>query len=197
MIKGSDILLRAPRQRCATVAKRLTKARARTDESRPHHGRTLPGNRLRARYDAFHAARARTDLVTRLYARAMGEDHPTDVAASGSCDMPLLGPTAARLRMRPGRLLTDAGCGTGGIGLWLARALALRLDGFDCSPVAVARAGTRRHVFLGARAGRAVFRVAEPEDTGCPTSLPTASCVWTSSAAPPARTRCCASSPAS
>jgi ubiquinone/menaquinone biosynthesis C-methylase UbiE len=127
-----------------------------------------PGNQRSAQYDAFHATRARTGLITRLYAQAMGKDYPAEVAASGSCDWPLLGLMAARLRMSPGRLLVDAGCGTGGIGLWLARALALRLEGFDLSPVAVAQAAGRRHAFLGAAADRAAFRVAELEDTGLP-----------------------------
>ncbi|MER6198072.1 class I SAM-dependent methyltransferase [Streptomyces sp. NPDC001586] len=126
----------------------------------PHAGRS-------AQYDAFHAARTRTDLVARLYAAAMGEDYPAEVAASSSCDWPLLGLMTARLRMRPGQLLVDAGCGTGGIGLWLARALALRLEGFDLSPVAITQATGRRPHF-GLPAERAAFRVAELENTGLP-----------------------------
>ncbi|MGW1870404.1 class I SAM-dependent methyltransferase [Streptomyces mauvecolor] len=125
-----------------------------------------PGGRS-AQYDAFHLARARTDLVARLYAEAMGEDYPVEVAASSSCDWPLLGLLTARLRLRPGQLLMDAGCGTGGIGLWLARALDLRLAGFDLSPVAVAQAAARRTHF-GTPDGRAVFHVADLEDTGLP-----------------------------
>ncbi|MCQ8836181.1 class I SAM-dependent methyltransferase [Streptomyces malaysiensis] len=140
--------------------------------------------RLAAQYDAFHTARARTPLVARLYAAALGEDYPEEVAASSSCDWPLLGLITMRLRMRPGRLLVDAGCGTGGIGLWLARALdagcgtggiglwlaralAARLIGFDLSPVAVAQATARRDRFL-VPAGRAAFRVAELDATGLP-----------------------------
>lgn len=122
-----------------------------------------------AQYDAFHAARARTGLVAHLYAEAMGEDYPAEVAASSSCDWPLLGLMTARLRMRPGQVLIDAGCGAGGIGLWLARALAVRLVGFDISPVAAAQATTRRAHFLGeGSTGRAAFRVAELEKTGLP-----------------------------
>ncbi|MCM2424121.1 class I SAM-dependent methyltransferase [Streptomyces sp. RKAG293] len=72
----------------------------------------------------------------------------------------------------------DAGCGTSGIGLWLARALALRLrlrlrlrlQGFDLSPIAVAQATGHRHHF-GMSADRATFRVAELEDTGLPDSI--------------------------
>ncbi|MFD9394787.1 class I SAM-dependent methyltransferase [Streptomyces sp. NPDC060000] len=128
------------------------------------------GEQRSAQYDAFHTARARTDLVSHLYAEAMGEDYLVEVAASSSCDWPLLGLMTVRLRMPPGRLLVDAGCGTGGIGLWLARALAVRLAGFDLSPVAVAQATGRRANFLGADTGRAAFRVADLEDTGLPDS---------------------------
>ncbi|GAA0667160.1 hypothetical protein GCM10009535_53750 [Streptomyces thermocarboxydovorans] len=127
----------------------------------------VPAGQRSVQYDAFHAARARTDLVARLYAAAMGEDYPVEVAASSSCDWPLLGLMTARLKMRPGQLLVDAGCGTGGIGLWLARALALRLEGFDLSPVAIAHAADRRSRF-GLPAERAAFRVAELENTGLP-----------------------------
>ncbi|HET6857488.1 MAG TPA: class I SAM-dependent methyltransferase [Streptomyces sp.] len=121
-----------------------------------------------AQYDALHRAREQTDLVARLYAAAMGEDYPDEVAASSSCDWPLLGLITTRLRARPGQLLVDAGCGTGGIGLWLARALALRLEGFDLSPAAVAQAAARCPHFLGDDASRATFRVAALEETGLP-----------------------------
>ncbi|KQZ16579.1 class I SAM-dependent methyltransferase (plasmid) [Streptomyces clavifer] len=123
-----------------------------------------------AQYDAFHTARARTDLVARMYAAAMGADYPFEIGASSSCDWPLLGLITSRLSMRPGQLLVDAGCGTGGIGLWLARALALRLDGFDLSPVAVTQATARRPHFLGSNTARATFRVADLQNTSLPTS---------------------------
>ncbi|MEU2977210.1 class I SAM-dependent methyltransferase [Streptomyces hirsutus] len=127
----------------------------------------LPPDGRSAPYDAFYTARARTDLVTRLYAAAMGENYPSEVAAFSSCDWPLLGLMTARLRLRPGQMLVDAGCGTGGIGLWLARALSLRLAGFDLSPVAVVQAAARRSHF-GLPAARTAFRVAELENTGLP-----------------------------
>ncbi|MER5556789.1 class I SAM-dependent methyltransferase [Streptomyces sp. NPDC002793] len=123
-----------------------------------------------AQYDAFHTARARTDLVARMYAAAMGADYPAEIGASSSCDWPLLALITSRLSMRPGQLLVDAGCGTGGIGLWLARALALRLDGFDLSPVAVNQATARRPHFLGNDTARATFRVADLQNTSLPDS---------------------------
>ncbi len=138
-----------------------------TTHPTPKHVPTLPSP---AQYDAFHTARARTDLVARMYAAAMGADYPAEIGASSSCDWPLLGLITSRLSMRPGQLLVDAGCGTGGIGLWLARALALRLDGFDLSPVAVTQAAARRPYFLGNDAARATFRVADLQNTSLPAS---------------------------
>ncbi|MEU6059102.1 hypothetical protein [Streptomyces sp. NPDC047097] len=79
----------------------------------------------------------------------MGEDYPGEVAASSSCHWPLLGLPPARLRLDPGRLLVDAGCGTGGIGLWLVRAL-----------------GADRRPAFGLTAARAAFYVADFEDPG-------------------------------
>jgi ubiquinone/menaquinone biosynthesis C-methylase UbiE len=124
---------------------------------------------LAAQFDAFHAARARTDLVARLYAQAMGEEYPHELQDSSSCDWPLLGMMTARLRLRPGQVLVDAGCGTGGTGLWLARALAVRLHGLDMSAVAVDQAASRRRAF-GLPPERAVFRVGGLEHTGLPDS---------------------------
>ncbi|RKN50087.1 class I SAM-dependent methyltransferase, partial [Streptomyces klenkii] len=79
---------------------------------------------------------------------------------------PLLALMVTRLRLRPGQLLVDAGCGTGGVGLWLARAMSARLAGLDLSPVAIAHAAARRPHFLPQ--GRASFSVAPIEATGLP-----------------------------
>jgi predicted TPR repeat methyltransferase len=103
----------------------------------PMRALSATAQELQKHFNAFHAARAASDLVTRLYAEAMGEQYPVEVAASSSCDFTLLGTMVTRLCLRPGQVLADIGCGTGGVGLWLARALALRLTGVDVSPTAI------------------------------------------------------------
>ncbi|MFF3127961.1 class I SAM-dependent methyltransferase [Streptomyces sp. NPDC057908] len=123
--------------------------------------------RLADRFDALHDARSRSTIAARLYAEALGEEYPGQVAASGSCDWTLLSLLVARLRLRPRQVLVDAGCGTGGIGLWLARALDSDLIGVDLSPVAVREAATRRSGF-GLAPDRAAFRTASLEATGLP-----------------------------
>ncbi|MFJ8158355.1 class I SAM-dependent methyltransferase [Streptomyces sp. NPDC094468] len=116
--------------------------------------------------DAGHAARAGTPLIADLYSQAMGGDYPHEVAANSSCDWPLLGLLVSRLHLAPGQMLVDAGCGTGGIGLWLARALNARLTGFDASAVALAHAASRAAGFVPP--GRASFQAARLENTGLP-----------------------------
>ncbi|MFE7115953.1 hypothetical protein ACFU99_11100 [Streptomyces sp. NPDC057654] len=114
-------------------------------------------------------ARARTDLVAGMYA----EDYPSEVAASSSCDWPLLGLMTTRLRMHPDQLLVDAGCGTG---LWLARTLMAHLEGVDLESTATAKVTARRARCLAPDSGWAVggavsldvlFTAAEAEDR-CP-----------------------------
>lgn len=58
-----------------------------------------------------------------------GVAYPAEVAANSSCDWPLLGALTGRLQLRSGQVLADVGCGTGGIGLWPARALKVQRVG--------------------------------------------------------------------
>jgi SAM-dependent methyltransferase len=123
---------------------------------------------LQTHFNAFHAARAASDLVSQLYAKAMGDAYPAEIAASSSCDWTVLGTMVTRLSMRPDQALVDVGCGTGGVGLWLSRALAVRLAGIDISSTAVELAAARRSSFVPPE--RAEFRVGTLESTGLPDS---------------------------
>jgi SAM-dependent methyltransferase len=93
--------------------------------------------------DAFHVAAAGRGLNSRLFAEAFGEEYPADVDPNSSCTWTVLGEMVRRLRLRPNGLLVDLGCGRGGTGLWLARALSARLVGLDISAKAVELAGER------------------------------------------------------
>ncbi|MGW1496806.1 class I SAM-dependent methyltransferase [Streptomyces sp. NPDC002402] len=119
---------------------------------------------LQQGFNAWHRARASTDLLPRLYAAAMGDAYPDEVAAFSSCDWAVLGEMVTRLRMRPGQVLLDLGCGTGGVGLWLARALNLRLLGIDISDAAIELAAARRSLFVAP--DRAEFRVGTLQASG-------------------------------
>ncbi|MET7814193.1 class I SAM-dependent methyltransferase [Streptomyces sp. NPDC005395] len=121
---------------------------------------------LQTHFDAFHTARAKSPFVSRLYAEALGDAYPAEVAAYSSCDWPLLGTLVGRLCLRPGQVLADLGCGTGGVGLWLARALDVHLLGVDISPAAVRLAEARAARFVST--ARAVFTVGTLDATGLP-----------------------------
>ncbi|MEU9918908.1 class I SAM-dependent methyltransferase [Streptomyces sp. NPDC051001] len=117
-------------------------------------------------YDAFHAARAHSPIVSQLYAQAMGDAYPTEVAPNSSCDWPLLATLTGRLQLRPDQILADIGCGTGGVGLWLARALNVRLTGIDVSATAIRLATERRKNFVADE--RTHFAIGSLEHTGLP-----------------------------
>jgi SAM-dependent methyltransferase len=113
-----------------------------------------------------HAALHNSVLMRRLYAVAMGDQYPVEVEPFSSCTWWLLGRLVSVLRLCPDDLLVDLGCGRGGPGLWLARALSARLIGIDFSPVAIDLAARRAGAFVAA--GRAEFRVAAFDQTGLP-----------------------------
>ncbi|MFC1438051.1 class I SAM-dependent methyltransferase [Streptacidiphilus sp. N1-10] len=125
---------------------------------------------VRERTDRFHTARAaqggRDSLATRLHAEAFGAEYPEEVDPASSCTWQVLGGMVRGLRLRPGQTLVDLGCGNGGTGLWLARALNARLVGVDISPVAVGIAGERAAAFVPE--GRAEFRTGTFLRTGLP-----------------------------
>jgi cyclopropane fatty-acyl-phospholipid synthase-like methyltransferase len=77
-----------------------------------------------------------------------------------------LGQAAAGLRLRPGALLVDLGCGRGGPGIWVARATSATLVGVDFSEEACRLAAERAAVF--GLADRSTFRVARLDGTGLP-----------------------------
>ena len=117
-------------------------------------------------YDRFHEACDVRGVFLRLRAEAWGEEFPEEVDPSSSCTWSVLGEMVGRLRLAPGGLLVDLGCGRGGTGLWLARALNARLLGLDVSARALEIA-RRRAVDFGA-ADRADFRLVTFERTGLP-----------------------------
>ncbi|WP_433290394.1 class I SAM-dependent methyltransferase [Pseudonocardia sp. CA-142604] len=115
-------------------------------------------------YDQAFRALHDSRLVRRLWAEAMGEQYPEEVDPFSSCCWWLLGQFVAGLRLGPGGTVVDLGCGRGGPGLWLARALSARLVGIDISPVAIELARSRAPQFLAD--DQASFHVAEFGSTG-------------------------------
>lgn len=117
-------------------------------------------------FDLQFRAQAQSPLLNELWARAWGEEYPAEVAPFSSCSWSVLGEMVSALRLRPGQGLVDLGCGTGGAGLWLARAFGADLVGVDFSGAAIELAVARAGRWLPA--GRAEFRVGRFESTGLP-----------------------------
>lgn len=117
-------------------------------------------------FDLLHAGVHESRLVRDLWAQAMGDLYPVDVEPGSSCSWWVLGHAVAALRLKPDNLLVDLGCGRGGPGLWLARALSVRLIGIDFSSVAVELASSRAAAF--GVASRVEFRRATFEHSMLP-----------------------------
>lgn len=116
--------------------------------------------------DPFGAAALRdgSALFRELWVRAWGPEYPVDVRPHSSCTWRLLQQLVEALGMKPGDSLVDLGCGTGGVGLWLARELELHLVGVDRSSTAIDVA-RRRAAESGASA---VFATGDFAATGLP-----------------------------
>jgi ubiquinone/menaquinone biosynthesis C-methylase UbiE len=107
--------------------------------------RPLTGNRAE-RFDRL-AERYGKPFFESLWVRAWGEQYPTEVQPHSSCTRDLLRQLVDVLALRPRQVLADLGCGTGGVGLWLARELNVSLRAIDCSPLAIEIANQRIHAW--------------------------------------------------
>ena len=117
-------------------------------------------------FDLQFRAQTQSALLNELWAEAWGEEYPAEVAPFSSCSWSVLGEMISALKLRPGQRLVDLGCGTGGAGLWLARAFDANLVGVDFSEAAIELATARANHWLPA--DRAEFRVGSFESTGLP-----------------------------
>jgi ubiquinone/menaquinone biosynthesis C-methylase UbiE len=103
-------------------------------------------------------------LSQALWVRAWGDRYPEDVAPYSSCTKELLDQVRQEVEVSGHGTLADLGCGVGGVGLWLAKTLQLRLEGVDCSSRAIEIALQR--VSEWGLVGRARFRVGDFASTG-------------------------------
>ncbi|MGM0633510.1 MAG: class I SAM-dependent DNA methyltransferase [Pseudomonadota bacterium] len=89
---------------------------------------------------SHHADRFSSALFASLWVDAWGDQYPVQVAPFSSCTHRLLGQLEQQSGLRPGDVLVDLGCGTGGVGLWLAERQHARLIGVDrcCDATAIA-----------------------------------------------------------
>jgi ubiquinone/menaquinone biosynthesis C-methylase UbiE len=100
-------------------------------------------------YDQLFAGLGADSLVHDLHRRALGTDHPEGIDVFSLCTNDTLEQALAQLRMPPGGVLVDLGCGLGGPGRWLARHGGTRLIGIDFSRVALRLAAGYAAGYLG------------------------------------------------
>jgi ubiquinone/menaquinone biosynthesis C-methylase UbiE len=115
-------------------------------------------------FDRAHREAAKSDLLWQVSNRAYGADCPTELQAWGMTTWWTLGRFVSGLRLIPRQRLLDLGCGRGGVGLWLARALNVNLVGVDWSAAGVREAATRSMRFVPQ--DRARFQVGDLTATG-------------------------------
>lgn len=108
-------------------------------------------------YDAVYDALPRGQTFRRLWrANACGGDFPEQFAHIGFLTVAEARRLRDLLQVRPGQMLADLACGTGGPGLWMTRETGAVLTGVDPSPAGLAAA--RDRAAAAGLAGRATFR---------------------------------------
>ncbi|MFJ5220968.1 SAM-dependent methyltransferase [Streptomyces sp. NPDC088354] len=107
-----------------------------------------------------------SQLWLRTFEEAYRGEFPREAAPLSDCTWRTLGDMVAELRLNPGSILVDIGCGQGGPGCWMARALNCELIGIDHSKVAVEQAAETAKSFNIAE--RSTFRLGFLDATGLP-----------------------------
>lgn len=92
---------------------------------------------------SFHADRYGSAFFASLWVDAWGDQYPIEVFPFSSCTYQLLEQLAQQLSLTPNMSLVDMGCGTGGVGLWLAREHEIQVIGIDRCSDAIAIANSR------------------------------------------------------
>jgi len=106
------------------------------------------------RYGPVLAVQHESPTFKAIWRHVYGADYPEEAEPFGFLTRTELEHLMKRLRMHPGGLLADLGCGRGGPGMWVARETGAHLVGLDVAPQGPAAAQRRAAAFaLGGRAG--------------------------------------------
>ncbi|HEU5200040.1 MAG TPA: class I SAM-dependent methyltransferase [Ktedonobacterales bacterium] len=98
-------------------------------------------------FDGVFAALAQSPTIRRIWREAYGDEYPEDAQPFGFITLSMLQRIAREVHVEPGHTLADLACGSGGPGLWVARATGARLVGIDYSSIAVRQARQRAAAF--------------------------------------------------
>jgi len=129
-----------------------------------------PAASTAAAFDQSHQGRLRSAVVEQIYQAAFGADYPAAARPSAFYSAVTLRLAIDALRLRPGNVVADLGCGHGGPGLWAAQQTGAALIGIDLSPAGIELARHRAAQLGLDRQAR--FLVGDLAATG----LPDASC---------------------
>lgn len=120
---------------------------------------------MQAAYDLLHRAQGQSKQLQRIWCmHPSGPDYPEAFGHMSFITLDEVRRMAEVSAVRPGHLLVDTGCGTGGPGLLFARETGARLHGVDLSREAIAAAGARAHVV--GLSDRARFSIGTFDATG-------------------------------
>ncbi len=108
-----------------------------------HHFRAL---------ETLFAGQAISPAYLAVFQEVYGRDYVAEVQPLNYTGLDELRQIAAALRVGPGQVFVDLGCGRGGPGLWVARETGARLVGMDMVPLAVEAARSRAADFGSADA---------------------------------------------
>jgi SAM-dependent methyltransferase len=117
-----------------------------------------------AYFDQWYADMASSPARDAIVARTLGL--PPELQSTSLLTWQGIGDVTGALRMAPGGLLVDVGCGRGGYGIEVARRAGARLLGVDFSEVALAAARLSAARLLPV--GQAEFRAGTLTATGLP-----------------------------
>jgi len=98
-------------------------------------------------FDRSFTAVAQSQITQRILYEAYGSDYVEEVEPHSFITRPLLQCIAQELRVGPGQVFADLGCGRGGPGLWVARETGACLLGIDFSRVGIEHAAQRARLF--------------------------------------------------
>jgi SAM-dependent methyltransferase len=103
-------------------------------------------------------------VAARIWSEVFGDEYPAKLDIYSFISVSELNRFVGELRMSPGDVLVDVGCGRGGPGLWVATRTDARLIGIDIAETAL-NAARARALALGI-ADRAEFHRGSFQDTG-------------------------------
>lgn len=118
----------------------------------------------RSIFSCWHPGSREGQVAREIWSAAYGSDYPDDADPMSFVTLTDLKWISEALRVAPGNIVGDLGCGRGGPGIWVAQRIGTRLVGVDISEEAIEHAS--RRAAHGELQGRVSFQVGSFAATG-------------------------------